>query len=140
MATAYKIDPAGANTFGILALKDLTSFTYDEEGEEVLHGTDGSAFTGGTYVDNKRYRVRVNGSDNSIRPSVGDAGDLVLEAAARANGDGVSSSTLTFTFAGAVCTGTTGTVNHGGGSETVYTFVVPGNLVSTVYTDPLTVT
>lgn len=140
MATAYKIDPAGENKFGTADLTDLTSFTYDEEGEEVLHNTDGSEFAGGAFVDDKRYRVAVNGSDVSVRPSVGDTGDLVLVARERANGDGTTGGALTFTFTGAVCVGTTGGVNHGGVSETTYNFVVPGNLVETAYIDPLVVT
>lgn len=137
---SYKIDPAGSCSFGGAALTSLTSFQYGEEADEVTHNTDGSEFIGGAFTDDKRYRVVVNGTDNDIRPSVGDTGNLVLEAAQRANGDGTVGDGLTFTFSGAVCIDTSGTVNHGGNSETVYTFLVPGKLEQGVYTDPLAVT
>ena len=140
MTTAYKIDPAKDNKFGTTDLTSLSRFSYDYEGDEVTHGSDGQEFVGGVYVDNKRYRVTVTGSDNSVTLEVGDAKTLILNAIDRANGSGAGSDSKIFTFTNAVCVSTNSVVNHDGISETQMVFVVPGKEEAGDYVDPLAVT
>lgn len=136
MSTTHRLDSANASTFGSTDLTSATEFSYDAVSQEVLLGTDGKSWVGGTFVDDLHYRVTVTVSDASILPGApGACEDLTLKAAERACGDG-NASRLVYTFTNAVFQGSNRRVGHGGTAEVTLTFIVGGDDGS----DPLEVT
>ena len=136
----FKLAPNRLQAFGGVELPSCNSVSWEHVAEEAILNTDGSAFIGGAYVDNQYYRVTISRSEapsEAVKP--GDTGNLVLYVSPRANGEATLAS-MTLTFAGAVYTGNTSQVNHGGVSEHGLTFIVPGVQAAGSYTDPLTVT
>lgn len=136
MAT-YKADPTAVSTFSSTSLTGLQSFTINGEGDETVYGADGKPFAQGVFIDNLSYTVSVV-LTAKVAAKVGDTGTLTLNAAGRADGEGVSG-LMVFTSATnkAVVSSTSDTINHAGISERTINFRV----VSTDgITDPITVT
>lgn len=124
MTVTHKLDPANASSFDGSDLTSATEFSYDAASEEVLLGTDGKKWVGGTFVDNAHYRVSVSSSDATLIPGgPGKCGTLILRAARRDCGDGVSTAAV-YTFTNAVFTGSNRRVGHGGTSEVSFNFIV----------------
>lgn len=135
MTITHKLNPDNPGSFDGTNLTDATEFSYESASEEVILGTDGKEWVGGTFVDNLHYRVQVTSANASLIPGgAGACGTLVLKAAQRACGDGTTSP-LDYTFTNAVFQGSNRRVGHGGTSEVTFNFIVG----SSDNTDPLNV-
>jgi hypothetical protein len=134
----HKLNPALAQKFGSTDLKGAVSVSWSEESEDVLLSTDGSPWIAGAFVDGRHYRVSVTCASAAVAVPAGTTGVLELNIAARANGDGTGTA-MKASFDGAVARGSRKQVGTGGIAEVVFEFIVPGKVVGSALSDPLTV-